>query len=129
MSRDSLIKITTEIKCEVEKLHKTYDLFKAQLKQEYSKGKISKRLYYNNILSIGHMVKHDNTNLIGCSQGKASLKSKSYFFNNFQQIEFSFQGILVDVIERHRLILERMNSPSKMMIQIPNKDHRKYNPG
>jgi hypothetical protein len=123
MSKDSLNKITTEVKCEVEKLHKTYDLFKAQLKQEYSEGKIDKRIYYNNILAIGNMIKHDNRNLIGCSQSQVGLKRKSYILHNFQQIEFELQGLLVDIMKRHQLILNRMKSPGKMTIQVPSINH------
>jgi len=126
MSKDSLVKITTEIKCEVEKLHKTYDIVKAQLKQEYSEGKISKRIYYNNIFTIGNMIKHDNQNLIGCSQCQVGLKRKSYILHNFQQIEFELQGLLVDIMKRHQLLLKQMKSPSKMTIQVPNKNHRTY---
>ena len=132
MSQDSLVKITSEIKSEVEKLHKSYELLKIQLKQEYSEKKIDKRTYYNNILSIGEMIKHDNKNLNGCSIGLNDLKRKNFTLCNFQQIEFSFQGLLVDIIERHRLILERMETPYKMIMSIPNKNHRsltlaKYN--
>jgi hypothetical protein len=118
MSRDSLNKITTEFKCEVEKLHKIYDIVKTQLKQEYSEGKISKRLYHNDLIAISNMVKHDNKNLAGASAGLNSLKHKNFCLHNFQQIEFQFQGLLVDIMERRRLLLKRMGDPQKIVLQI-----------